>query len=54
MKVTDAKGVPATDVGWEKADLFFLLNALRHGMSIEEAAGFLGKSVDEVREKAHQ
>jgi hypothetical protein len=54
MKVTDAKGAPVTGVGWEKADLFFLLDALRHGTTIEEVAGFLGKPVDEVRAKAHQ
>ena len=39
---------------WVKADLFFLDNALRHGMSAEKVAGFLGRPADEVREKAHQ
>ena len=38
---------------WPKPDLFFLDNALRHGMSVEEVAGFLGKGADEVREKAN-
>jgi hypothetical protein len=39
---------------WLKADLFFLDNALRHGMSAEKVAGFLGRPADEVREKAQQ
>jgi hypothetical protein len=33
---------------WLRADLFFLDHALRHGMSVEEVAGFLGRSRDEV------
>ena len=37
---------------WARADLFFLDNALRHGMAVEEVAGFLGKDTDEVRAKA--
>jgi hypothetical protein len=34
---------------WEKADLFFLLDALARGMSIAEVAAFLGRTEDEVR-----
>jgi hypothetical protein len=37
---------------WLRADLFFLNHALRHGMSVEEVAGFLGRSTDEVRVQA--
>jgi hypothetical protein len=37
--------------GWSTADLFFLQDATRRGMSEQEVAGFLGKSVDEVRAK---
>ena len=62
MKVTDDKGAPVTGVAkalqtgdpWEKADLFFLDNALRRGMSVEDVAAFLGRPVDEVRAKARQ
>jgi hypothetical protein len=54
MKLTDAKGAPVSGVVWEKADLFFLDNALRHGISVEEVAGFLGRPVDEVRAKARE
>jgi hypothetical protein len=39
---------------WVKADLFFLDNALRHGMPAEKVAGFLGRTADEVREKAQE
>jgi len=43
-----------TDRGkpWERADLFFLKDSLERGMSLAEIAGFLGRTVDEVREKA--
>ena len=37
---------------WAKADLFFLEYSLRRGRSLVEIAGFLGRTVDEVREKA--
>jgi hypothetical protein len=40
---------------WCSQDLFFLMNALRHGgMSYAEIAGFLGRDVSEVRDKAEQ
>jgi hypothetical protein len=37
---------------WERADLFFLCDALSRGMSIQDLAGFLNRSVDEVRQQA--
>ena len=37
---------------WSHADLFFLSNALRQGMSVEEVAGFLSRTLEEVRAKA--
>ena len=37
---------------WVKADLFFLEDSLQRGMSLAEIAGFLGRTVDEVRVKA--
>jgi predicted transcriptional regulator len=39
---------------WVHADLFFLQDALAHGMSISEIAGFLGKTEKEVRAKAKE
>jgi hypothetical protein len=39
---------------WVHADLFFLQNALAHGMSIAEIAGFLSKTENEVRAKAKE
>jgi hypothetical protein len=38
--------------GWDKADLFFLADALKRGMSIEEVARFLNRSQEEVRRRA--
>jgi hypothetical protein len=37
---------------WERADLFFLCDALSRGMSIQDLAGFLNRSVDEVKQQA--
>ena len=37
---------------WARADLLFLEHSLRRGMSLVEIAGFLGRTADEVREKA--
>jgi hypothetical protein len=37
---------------WCNQDLFFLTDALRRGMSFPEVAGFLGRDVGEVRDKA--
>jgi hypothetical protein len=36
---------------WVRADLFFLQDALAHGMTISEIAGFLDKNESEVRTK---
>jgi hypothetical protein len=36
---------------WERADLFFLSDALARGMSIQELAGFLNRSEDELDSK---
>jgi hypothetical protein len=40
------------DADWPNADLFFLTDALRHGMTVAEVAGFLGKT--SVRRSAGQ
>jgi len=37
---------------WPRADLLFLKDSLERGMSLVEIAGFLGRTADEVREKA--
>jgi hypothetical protein len=42
------------DEWWVPSDLFFLKNALEHGMTYAEAAGFLSRDEDEVRKKAKQ
>ena len=39
---------------WDKADLFFLRDTLRGGMTVEVVAGFLGRSASEVRAQAEQ
>ena len=39
---------------WDNADLLFLHDALRQGMSAGNVAGFLGRTADEVREKVRQ
>jgi hypothetical protein len=39
---------------WTSADLFFLRDSLRHGMSVLEVAGFLRRTEDEVRQKAKE
>ena len=39
-------------VPWEKADLFFLRDAVNRGMSYAKIAGFLGRTEAEVREKS--
>ena len=36
---------------WNRADLFFLSDALARGMSIQELAGFLNRPEDEVRQR---
>ena len=37
---------------WPREDLLFLKDSLERGMSLVEIAGFLGRTADEVREKA--
>jgi hypothetical protein len=39
---------------WSKADVFFLEDALRRGMSPKEIAGFLRRTADEVQAKARE
>ena len=50
MSSTDNSNPPHE--GWDKADLFFLADALKRGMSIEEVARFLNRSQEEVRRRA--
>jgi hypothetical protein len=42
------------DEYWLPSDLFFLKNAIEHGMTHAEVAGFLSRDEDEVRKKAKQ
>ena len=39
---------------WARAELFFLNHMLRHGMAVEEVAGFLGRDSEVVRAKARE
>jgi hypothetical protein len=47
---TELSGQPWTKV----ADLLFLMDALRRGMSFAEVAEFLRRTEDQVREKARE
>ena len=38
---------------WNKADLIFLMDALKHGVGKAYVARILGRSEDEVREQAN-
>jgi len=40
------------DARWDKGDLLFLRDAFARGMSIQDLAGFLNRSEDEVRQQA--
>jgi hypothetical protein len=45
---------PSSDEPWSKADVFFLRDALRRGLSVAEIARFLRRTEKEVREKAKE
>jgi hypothetical protein len=45
---------PYSGAPWANADLFFLEDALTRGMSIEEVAGFLARTADEVRRESER
>jgi hypothetical protein len=45
---------PGSRQPWSQADLFFLGDALRRGLSLAQVAGFLGRTEDEVRQKAQE
>jgi hypothetical protein len=36
---------------WTRADLFFLIDVVAHGMPFAEVAGFLNRTESEVRER---
>jgi hypothetical protein len=44
----------STTEPWSKADVFFLEDALRRGMSAQDIAGFLRRTVDEVQAKGRE
>jgi hypothetical protein len=46
--------IPSATQPWLRSDLLFLSLSLGRGMPPAEVAGFLGRSEDEVREKAQQ
>ena len=39
---------------WPRADLFFMKDALDHGISYAEVAGFLSRTEEEVREESER
>jgi hypothetical protein len=44
---------PCTDqLFWSKADLFFLADAVAHGMAFADVVGFLGRTEMQLREKS--
>jgi hypothetical protein len=43
-----------SDSEWDKSDLFFLSNSLRHGMPVDRVASFLSRPASEVRAKARE
>jgi hypothetical protein len=45
---------PQRSEPWLKSDLLFLKDSLAHGMSYAEVAGFLGRTEEEVRQKAEE
>ena len=44
----------SSDLEWTNADLFFLVDTLRHGMPVDRVAGFLNRSETEVRAKERE
>jgi hypothetical protein len=46
--------IPSATQPWLRSDLLFLSLSLGRGMQPAEVAGFLGRSEDEVREKAEE
>jgi hypothetical protein len=44
----------ATTEPWAKADLLFLEDAIRRGLSAMDVAGFLGRTADEAQAKARE
>ena len=49
------RNIISTDEPWTKEDVFFFLeDALRRGMSAQDIAGFLRRTVDEVQAKARE
>jgi len=45
---------PQRNEPWLRSDLLFLKDSLAHGMSWPEGAGFLGRTEEEVRQKAEE
>jgi hypothetical protein len=45
---------PQRSEPWIKADLLFLKDTLARGMSCAEVAGFLGRTEEDVRQRAEE
>jgi hypothetical protein len=46
------RGNNNVNTAWTKADLLFLMDALKRGVAEAYVASFLGRSADEVRDRA--
>lgn len=46
---TSGLDMESSDLEWTNADLFFLVDTLRHGIPVDRVAGFLNRSETEVR-----
>jgi hypothetical protein len=54
MLETWRRGSPMPVEPWSRADVFFLQDALRRGLSVEGVALFLGRTPEEVRAKERE
>jgi hypothetical protein len=52
LLTTNVSHWPRADEPWTRADLFFLADAVEHGMPFADVAGFLSRTETEVREKS--
>jgi len=50
--VTPFASARTVKTAWNKADLMFLMDALQRGIAEADVARFLGRSADEVRDRA--
>jgi hypothetical protein len=54
LQPASLESTPHRNEPWLRSDLLFLKDSLAHGMSCAEVAGFLGRTEEEVRQKAEE